>query len=111
MITVKKEWGVEEWFCNELEYCYKRLLISPGKQCSLHFHPIKKETFIVQSGVVRFELAGVEEELGPGDVRTILPRNAHRFGSVHGATIIEVSTHHEDSDCVRLEPSGNIRLS
>lgn len=112
-IFVKKEWGSEKWLVNEPEYCAKILEITPGFKCSLHRHEIKKETFIVQQGVVRLEQRGVrgeaiDEMLVEGDSRTIMPRTPHRFSSHTGATILEVSTHHSDSDVVRYTDSGKI---
>lgn len=114
MLTqVPKEWGREEIIVNEPEYCAKRLVISPGKKCSLHFHEIKKETFHVEQGIVRLEqyfgdIAEKDELLLPGESRTIYPRTRHRFSSKLGATILEISKHHDDSDVTRLEPSGDL---
>jgi mannose-6-phosphate isomerase-like protein (cupin superfamily) len=122
MRTIEKAWGREEVLVDEPEYCAKRLVISPGKRCSLHYHDIKKETFIVQDGLVRLEygmlyegfvgpplsIYGEDELLKRGESRTIYPTVAHRFSSTHGATILEISTHHDDADVVRLENSGDI---
>jgi mannose-6-phosphate isomerase-like protein (cupin superfamily) len=108
---VKKAWGIENVLVNEPEYCCKELRIFPKKQCSLHYHKEKKETFIVQSGLVRLEQRDVrgiaiDELLEPHEQRTIEPKTPHRFSSEYGAVILEVSTHHEDSDVIRIEPSG-----
>lgn len=113
MIRIEKAWGYEVVVTNEPEYCAKFLHISPGKRCSLHYHGEKKETFFVQSGLVRLEQRGVrgesiDELLKFGDSRTIMPKTPHRFSSVRGATILEISTHHEDADVTRIEPSGDI---
>lgn len=113
---VDKAWGFEDVITNEPEYCCKRLVIAPGKKCSLHYHNEKKETFYVEHGWVLLETADIRgnrisETLMPGDSRTIPSRTLHRFSSKLGATILEISTHHEDSDVVRLEPSGEILLS
>lgn len=110
--VVPKVWGQERWLENG-EYCIKYLEITPGFRCSLHYHPKKRETFLVQSGVVRLEQRDVrghdiDEMLIEGDYRTIEPKTPHRFSSFTGATIIEVSTHHEDSDCIRITESGKI---
>ena len=110
---VKKVWGVEYWLVNEPEYCAKILEINPGYRCSLHYHPNKKETFTVMTGRVLLEqkdIRGIpfEELLLPNDSRTIWPKTPHRFSSEHGAEILEVSTHHDDSDVVRITESGRI---
>ena len=111
--VVGKRWGSEHWITNEAEYCAKILEIYPGMRCSLHFHPRKKETFYVQKGQVKLEqwdVRGIpfEEILFPGDTRTIYPKTQHRFSSIEGATVLEISTHHDDSDVVRITDSGPI---
>lgn len=110
---VAKEWGAEFWLVNEPEYCAKELVIAAGKRSSLHYHRVKKETFIVKSGVVRLEQrdvrgAVIDEYLLPNEQRTILPKTPHRFSSIAGGVILEISTHHDDADVVRIEPSGSI---
>lgn len=105
---VEKDWGHEEYTADEPEYCGKLLVISPGWQCSLHMHPIKKETFFVLQGMVILELGSAQVGGIRGDRFTILPGVKHRFGSVNGATLIETSMHHEDDDVVRFEASQRI---
>lgn len=112
MKIVPKVWGTERWLENG-DYCIKYLEITPGYKCSLHYHPKKRETFLVQSGAVRLEQRDVrglpiDEMLIEGDYRTIEPKTPHRFSSHTGATILEVSTHHDDEDVVRLTDSGKI---
>lgn len=110
--VITKVWGSEVWLVNEPEYCAKILTIKPGYKCSLHMHKVKKETFIVQSGVVKLGtgLANlIIEYLTTDDSRTIMPGTPHRFSSEEGATILEVSTHHDDSDVVRFTESGKIK--
>lgn len=111
--TVAKAWGYEVWLVNEPEYCAKRLRLFSGRKCSLHYHKVKKETFIVESGLVKLEHKDprgfpLDELLKAGESRTILPNTPHRFSSIRGAWILEVSTHHSDEDVVRIEPSGNL---
>jgi len=119
MTKVIKEWGTEYWLVNEPEYCAKYLDLKVGKQCSLHYHPIKKETFVVETGLVKLQrllivgdtiIETLTEHLQAGDSRTILPGTPHRFCAEgdYGARILEVSTHHSDEDVTRLEPSGDI---
>jgi mannose-6-phosphate isomerase-like protein (cupin superfamily) len=109
---VEKIWGVEHWIVNDI-YCAKILEITPGYQCSFHYHPQKRETFHVLEGVVRLEQRDIrwipfDEFLEPGETRTIEPKTPHRFSSKDGAKILEISSHHSDSDVVRLAESGKI---
>lgn len=110
---IPKHWGYEIVLVNEPEYCAKFLHVYPMKRSSLHYHRLKKETFIVQSGEVWLEQRDVrgipiDEILNIGDHRTIEPKTPHRFSSREGAVLLEVSTHHSDDDVVRIEASGDL---
>lgn len=110
---VEKKWGWEFWLENSDKYCAKLLFIEPGFQCSLHYHEIKQETFVVIQGQVIFTETDVRrrpftEILPPGAKRRVMTGTPHRFGSIDGALILEISTHHSDTDVVRLEESGKI---
>jgi mannose-6-phosphate isomerase len=79
----------------------------------MHAHKVKDETFVVMNGNVILEHIDArghkhEEILGYGDTRHIPTGMYHRFGSVAGATILEVSTQHSDADVIRLEASSEI---
>ncbi len=110
VIYVEKDWGHEEWLCNNEIYCAKWLVLRPGRQCSLHRHLEKDETFYVQEGVVRLEYDGETRYLCPGDSQRISPLKWHRFANLEKelAVILEVSTHHNDADVERRELSGQI---
>ncbi|MGQ0613048.1 MAG: cupin domain-containing protein [Planctomycetaceae bacterium] len=105
--VVAKEWGEEHWIVNR-EYCGKKLLLKRGYRCSLHRHPVKDETFHLESGSVYLEVGGREHFLGPGDTVHIPTGTPHRFTGLEGSVILEFSTHHEDDDCLRDEPSGAV---
>ena len=104
---VNKDWGREIWLENTDLYCAKILELNPGWQCSLHYHLKKTETFLILDGIVNLEIDvdGAAMTLIPGQKFQINPNTAHRFKSVDGATILEISTHHDDADSYRLEPS------
>ena len=111
---VEKLWGSELIIINHPQYCGKILTLKPGFQCSLHAHHVKAESFLTMSGVVEletYEHAGILNlhRLNPGEAYRIEPGVYHRFRSVGGpATMIEFSSHHEDSDTYRLEESRAI---
>ena len=108
---VEKDWGYEEVCVNEPTHCGKKMFIRLGRQCSLHYHKTKDETFHVLEGPV---LMQVEERVfwAPqySNVR-IPPGTQHRFGAAgHSGTLVEFSSHHDDDDVVRLEPSGPLTM-
>jgi mannose-6-phosphate isomerase-like protein (cupin superfamily) len=113
--TVEKAWGQEVWLVNNDRYCAKLLHVNPGWQCSLHYHPIKKETFIVLDGGVGLDL-GIpgcpgcptqKSQLVAGESYTLEPNTPHRFWSYtdEPAVILEISSTHDDNDVVRIEES------
>jgi len=109
---VDKAWGQEIWLVNNERYCAKLLYINAGWQCSLHYHPIKKETFIVVDGGVGLEVMETHGnshnlQLIAGETYTLEPKVAHRFWSYtdQPAVVLEISSTHSDDDVVRLEES------
>ena len=105
--VVPKEWGEEHWIVNR-EYCGKKLLLKKGWRCSIHYHPVKDETFHLESGLVYLELEGQGRLLRPGDTVHIPTGTPHRFNGLQDSVILEFSTRHDDDDVVRVEPSGEI---
>jgi len=105
---VEKIWGTEYWYVNEPEYCCKLLEVKRGCSSSLHRHVIKKETFMVVRGVCFLEMNAVTMRLCASNSVTIPSNTWHKFyvgRSDRGCSILEVSTHHDDADVVRREPS------
>jgi histidinol phosphatase-like enzyme/mannose-6-phosphate isomerase-like protein (cupin superfamily) len=105
---VKKVWGNEYWLVNSKagNYCSKILELKEGHRASRHYHNKKHETFLVLSGVVHINHSGVLRKCTAGDQVEIKQGEEHWFESLYGDSfILEVSTYHEDEDCVRLEKS------
>ena len=110
---ISKLWGLEEWLVNNDKYCAKFLWITPGFQCSLHYHRTKCETFIALDGLIHVEYYIDNKRMETllvgrnRDTLTLLPNTPHRFYSIggEGGLLLEVSTTHSDEDVVRLEPS------
>lgn len=108
---VKKVWGSEEWLANTDKYCGKILTLNPGFICSYHHHKVKDETFYVLEGLVYLRMDGKENVLKQGQSQRVMPGQIHEFASLNGASrIIEISTHHEDSDSFRETESREIDL-
>lgn len=104
---VKKVWGKEVWLVNNSKYCGKLLHLDKGAASSLHYHPKKQETFYALSGQTGLHIAGKDHMLNPSSrPKTIYPGQAHQFiGFSEGIVILEISTHHEEGDVVRLSES------
>ncbi|MDO8515946.1 MAG: PfkB family carbohydrate kinase [bacterium] len=109
--TVSKVWGYEKWLENNEKYCAKLLSLNKGYQCSLHYHKIKDETFLVTSGHVRLELGGEVLHLRPGGFVRVPPGTKHRFTGLEDSLIMEVSTYHDEADSHRIEESRKVDLA
>lgn len=110
---VPKSWGGEQWFVNNEYYCSKLLYVKKDRYCSFHFHKLKTETFVVVQGkiLLRYSYDDIYEEsesieLSEGQVFHVPIGMRHRFTALdNDALILEISTHHEDSDSIRVLPS------
>lgn len=109
MKKVKKVWGKEEWWVNNDLYCFKKLYLKKGYQCSCHQHLVKDETFIIEKGLVKMEVRDETITMKPGDKVRIKPNNYHRFTGLKKSVIIEVSTKHMDEDSYRVIESGKVK--
>lgn len=108
-MRIEKLWGWEDIVCNDI-YCMKMLYLRPGFQSSLHYHPVKDETFLIVNGCCDLEVGNDIRRMVPGDSQHLLPGMVHRFRAVNdGCMIVEASTPHSDSDVVRIEPSKEIK--
>lgn len=105
---VQKGWGKEIWLANNDKYCGKILKFNAGSKFSMHYHVDKEETFYILDGHLKlkyFDLSNAEEkiqDLYSGDVVDIPQFNPHKIEAIKESTIIEISTHHEDSDSYRI---------
>lgn len=107
---VEKAWGSETVLVNTDLYCGKYLDVRKGASSSLHRHHRKDETFHLEWGRVALELIGPNGRseavvLQPGMSRRVPPGTWHRFEGLEWSRIVEISTHHEDHDVERREPS------
>lgn len=100
------DWGYQIRFVNEPEYCGKFLVLENTTKGSLHYHKIKKETFIVLCGEVVISTPHYLPERGlssifskAGGIFTIPPKTPHDMkAAVTPCVILEVSTHDDDDD-------------
>jgi len=107
---VAKVWGSEEWIVNNDLYCGKILRFEKGKNCSLHYHIRKTESFYLRSGRLKMRImeapeAAIIEEfiLEAGECMDIPPGLVHQMVALEDAELFEFSTQHFDSDSHRLK--------
>lgn len=120
---VPKNWGYEFWIANSSLYCGKDLFIKKDKQISLHYHKLKDETFLVQSGQVRLicyqdpdldrcfkTWEDLDQDpidldsfiLNEGDVFHIPVGMRHTLFAYQDSHVFEFSTQHFDEDSYRI---------
>ncbi len=107
---VEKSWGKEDWLVNNELYCGKILTCIKdvwSSQGNYHYHKNKDETFFILEGCLILDIEGVEHRMAEGQARRILPTTKHRFKALTPiCRVIEISTHHEDSDSYRVDKLG-----
>jgi len=102
MKEVKKVWGKELIIVNCDKYCGKLLHLDKGAESSYHYHKKKQETFYCLKGQVALTIEGRDYMLNPySRPKTIEPGQLHSFTGLADSVIIEISTHHDDSDVYR----------
>jgi len=108
---IEKDWGYEEVCVNEPTHCGKKLYVKLGRQCSLHHHTTKDETFHVLEGPALMQVGEKVFWAAKYTNVRIPPGTKHRFGAVdQSVTLVEFSSHHTDDDVVRHEPSGPLSM-
>ena len=109
-----KGWGIEKVVHNNSNYCVKLLEVNEGKECSLHYHRRKEESFLVLEGSLEicFEQDGQREivvlEKGESvDIPEYLP---HKFKALKASRILEASNQDlEEDDLVRVRDGDSQR--
>lgn len=108
MKEVTKGWGRELWLENDEDYCIKFLDFRPNRGCSMHYHLLKKETFIILQGQFRLTVINTEDAterviwLQPNDHFTISRGMPHQLWTKTGGRILEASTQHFETDSYRI---------
>lgn len=103
---VKKVWGKELWIVNNDKYCGKLIYLNKEARSSVHKHLKKQETFYVLEGWIRLSIEGKDYMLDQfSEPKTVMPGQLHSFLGITDATIIEISTHHDDNDVYRIVES------
>ena len=92
------------------DYCKKYLILLPGQKHPEQMHRIKKETFYVLYGDINLFLDDQCSNLKVGDIRTIEPNTRHKFFSLNGSVVEELSTTHMANDSFYTDEKINNNL-
>lgn len=93
-----REFGVTLITCINREYAKKILVQLPRQKHPYHYHKIKEETFQLLWGDIEITVNGKKTSLHPGDTCLVKPGEWHKFQTLNGAVIEEVSTTYKVSD-------------
>lgn len=113
---VRKDWGYEDWIINTDSYCGKILFINHGRHTSWHYHKEKDECFYILEGEMQlfYDWEKIRWRAGstflkPGDSFHIPTGMVHQLHGYSDVKLFEFSTHHEDSDSIRLNDDGTLK--
>jgi N-acetylneuraminate synthase len=93
-----REFGAVIVTCINREYAKKLLVMLPRQKHPYHFHKRKEETFQLLFGDMEIEADGHVTRLSPGDTFLVTPGTWHKFHTLDGAVVEEVSTTHYNND-------------
>lgn len=99
-----REFGVALITCINREYAKKILVQLPRQKHPYHYHKIKEETFQLLWGDIEITVNGKKMSLRPGDTCLVKPGEWHKFQTLNGAVIEEVSTTYKVSDSCYQDP-------
>jgi quercetin dioxygenase-like cupin family protein len=110
---VEKGWGSEFIWATNDKYCGKLMTFKQGAKFSMHFHAVKDETWLVQSG--KFKVITIDTQnakrrelvLAEGDTWHNPPLLPHQLICLEAGVIIEVSTADSVEDNYRVEPGDS----
>ena len=106
---VKKGWGSELIWATNDKYCGKLLTFKQGAKFSMHFHAVKDETWLVQSGMFKViyidtkDASHHEQVLNIGDKWHNPPLMPHQLVCLVAGAIMEVSTADSVEDNYRIK--------
>jgi sialic acid synthase SpsE/mannose-6-phosphate isomerase-like protein (cupin superfamily) len=100
-----REFGVAMFTCINRNYAKKILVVLPRQKHPVHYHDMKEESFQLLWGDVQINVNGTQNQLRPGQILTVLPREWHKFTSLNGCVLEEISTHHSSGDSFYEDPN------
>jgi uncharacterized RmlC-like cupin family protein len=110
---VDKGWGSELIWATNDKYCGKLMTFRAGAKFSMHFHAVKEESWLVQSGLFKViwidtkDASRHEQLLNIGDKWHNEPFKPHQLVCLQAGVILEVSTADSVEDNYRVEPGDS----
>ena len=102
-----REFGCCMFTCINREYAKKIIIMLPRQKHPLHYHKKKTESFQLLWGDLEIEVDGTRRTLQVGDITTVEVGQWHKFHSLNGACIEEISSHHFQDDSFYEDPEIN----
>lgn len=93
-----REFGAVIIDCINREYCKKLIIQLPRQKHPYHRHMKKEETFQLLFGDMEMEINGKRYKVLPGDTILVKSEDWHKFHTLDGAIVEEVSTTHYNDD-------------
>jgi sialic acid synthase SpsE/mannose-6-phosphate isomerase-like protein (cupin superfamily) len=107
-----REFGAILITCYNDEYAKKIVVQLPRQKHPYHYHSEKQETFQLLWGDMELTVDGREHLLKPGELFTVKRGEWHKFHSLHGAVVEEISTRAIPGDSYYEDPLiSNLELS
>jgi quercetin dioxygenase-like cupin family protein len=99
-----REFGAVIVTCINKEYAKKLVIQLPRQKHPYHFHKKKDETFQLLDGDLEIVKNGEKTTMQPGDTFWVQPDSWHKFHTLGGAIVEEVSTTHYNNDSFYEDP-------
>jgi sialic acid synthase SpsE/D-lyxose ketol-isomerase len=100
-----REYGAVIITCINKAYAKKLVIQLPRQKHPYHHHQKKEETFQLLDGDLEIVKDGDRFRLRPGDLFHIEPMRWHKFHTLDGAIVEEVSTTHYNNDSYYEDPT------
>lgn len=93
-----REFGCVLIDCVNRAYCKKLIVMLPRQKHPYHYHAKKEETFQLLHGDMEIVMEGHKTKLSHGDTFLVMPGQWHKFHTLDGAIVEEISTTHYNND-------------
>jgi sialic acid synthase SpsE/D-lyxose ketol-isomerase len=99
-----REFGAILITCINRDYAKKIVVQLPRQKHPYHLHNKKEETFQLLWGDLELTINGTTNKMKPGDAILVRPGEWHKFQTLNGAVVEEISTTSLVSDSVYEDP-------